>query len=176
MRRCKDWLGEIFGTVRGGRYSIFLDASSRDGVRDPSGVLVVGFRLRWIGSNRLLYRVFRKICVVSTPIWYGFPGYRVKLWMVDYRIEDYLGIYEWAGEKNAIVYAEWLSRLLHHLSASESVRYELRPNEKIENYLEEHREAHAPPACATRSSAPHSGISRREVPSRLLSQEDNFQT
>ncbi|HZW57490.1 MAG TPA: hypothetical protein VFF30_14475 [Nitrososphaerales archaeon] len=139
LHQRRDRLGETFGIERGGRYSIFLDTNSRDGIAAPSAVLVVGFRLRWINSNGLLHRIFRRICIISTPIWSGFPGYRVKLWMVDYGTQDYLGIYEWAGEENALVYVEWLTRLLRSLSAKSSVWYEIYPNEKIGSYLEKHR-------------------------------------
>lgn len=135
MHRRQDRLGETYGTDRGGNYSIFLDTNSLDNVAEPSAVLVVGFRLRWIRSNRLLHKIFRRICIISTPLWSGFPGYREKLWMVDYKTEDYLGIYEWAGESNALVYAEWLTRLLRHLSTKGSVWYEIFPNTKISSYL-----------------------------------------
>jgi hypothetical protein len=139
MHKRSDRLAETYVIEGGGSYSIFLDTNCHDSISDPSTVLVVGFRLRWINSNRLLHKIFRRVCIISTPIWSGFPGYRVKLWMVDYETENYLGIYEWAGEKNALVYAEWLTRLLHSLSTSGSVWYEIYPNRKIEPYLEEHR-------------------------------------
>jgi len=61
------------------------------------------------------------------------------LWMIDYKTKNYLGIYEWAGEKNALAYVEWLSHLLRNLSTKDSVWYELYPNEEIKTYLEGYR-------------------------------------
>lgn len=141
IHKRKDRIGETYSTDRGGKYCIFLDTNSFDHTTDPSAVLVVGFRLRWIGSNRVLHKIFRHICIASTPIWSGFPGYRVKLWMVDYATENYLGIYEWAGKKNASAYAEWLTRLLRSLSTKGSVWYEVYPGRNIDSYLEQHNVA-----------------------------------
>lgn len=139
LNRRRDRLAETYGTGRGGNYSIFLDTSSQDKVLEPNAVLVVGFRLRRINSNRGLHWIFRHICIISTPIWSGFSGYRVKLWMVDYKTENYLGVYEWAGANNALKYVEWLGRLLRSLSTKDSVWYELYSNERLVTYLNEHR-------------------------------------
>jgi hypothetical protein len=139
MHRRRDRIGEIYSPNRGGNYSIFMDTRSIDATTNPNAVLVVGFRLRWLNSNKTLHRIFRRICIISTPIWSGFPGYRVKLWMVDYSTENYLGIYEWAGEENALKYADWLCRLLSSLSVEGSVWYEVFPQEEIDHYLLGHR-------------------------------------
>jgi hypothetical protein len=138
-------LGEVYSTDRGGSYSIFRETESWDGTPDPSVVIVCGFRLRFFQSNSLLHWVFRRVCIISSPIWAGFPGYRAKLWMIDYQTKNYLGIYEWAGESKARVYAEWLVNLLRHLSSRGSVWYELYPNEKLEEYLKTYKVSSAVP-------------------------------
>ena len=111
------------------------------GVQGAPAVLVVGFRLRFIGSNPLLHWLFQRICIISTPILSGFPGFRTKLWMVDLKSKNYLGIYEWAGKENALFYADWLSNLLRKLSTKGSVWYKLEDKERIDEYLKPRRVA-----------------------------------
>jgi hypothetical protein len=130
-------IGNLYSADRSGRsYQVFRETVSHDGETGQNDVLIVGFRLRLIRSNRLLHWIFRRICIVSTPIWSGFPGFRVKLWLIDPKTKNYLGIYEWTGAENARVYAEWLIRLLRPLSTPGSVWYELRPNEDLPSYLD----------------------------------------
>ena len=140
----KNRLGNVVTVHQSGNsnYTVFRETVSRDGNADICSVLIVGFRLRSIGSNPLLHWIFQRICIISTPIWSGFAGFRTKLWMVDARTKNYLGIYEWAGEKNARAYTEWLCTILIRLSTPGSVWYEIRPNEQLEQYVM----AHEPPA------------------------------
>jgi len=136
----RDRLGREYNIHHGGKtnYSVFRETESRDGTPDLLAVLVVGFRLRFIGSNPLFHWMFQRICIISTPIWSGFHGLRTKLWMVDPESKNYLGIYEWAGDQNALAYAEWLTQILRPLSTRGSVWYEVRSNESLANYLEAH--------------------------------------
>ena len=137
----RDRLGETYNIHHSGHsiYTVFRETESRDGTTDPSTVLVVGFRLRFLGSNSLLHWLFQRICIISTPIWSGFRGFRTKLWMVDYGSKNYLGIYEWAGEQNALSYAEWLVNILRRLSTERSVWYEIYRNKELDEYLRVNR-------------------------------------
>lgn len=112
MRLRRDRIGERYLVDDGGNYDIFRDTLSSDGSLEPRAVLVVGFRLRLIGTNPILHWVFQRICILTTPIWSGFQGFRVKLWMVDQWSKNYLGIYEWAGARNAKSYVDWLIGIL----------------------------------------------------------------
>lgn len=135
MRLRRDRVGERYRVDDGGRYDIFRDTLSSDGSMEPCAVLVVGFRLRLIGTNPVLHWVFQRICILTTPIWSGFPGFRAKLWMVDQGSKNYLGIYEWAGTRNARSYVDWLVGVLLPLSTKGSVWYEVVPGERLEDYL-----------------------------------------
>jgi hypothetical protein len=153
IRQCRERLGETYNIHHSGGtdYSVFRETQSRDGTIEAPVVLVVGFRLRFIGSNRFLHWCFQRICIVSSPIWSGFRGFWVKLWMVDRRAKNYLGIYEWAGEGNSRFYAEWLSELLRHLSTRGSVWYELHRNEELAGYLKAHKASPKESACLQES-------------------------
>jgi hypothetical protein len=101
-------------------------------------VLVVGFRLRWIASFAPAHWVFQRCCILTTPFWSGFPGFRVKLWMVDPETKSYLGIYDWDGREPAQTYVDALVAVLKPLSVRGSVWYALSDRE-FAQYLSGHR-------------------------------------
>jgi hypothetical protein len=114
---------------------VFRETAIRDGdPRDPV-VLVVQFRLRALGRNRLLHALFRRECILHTPLFAGFPGFRSKLWAADTASGVYRGLYEWDGAEQAADYANHLVRLLHPLSIQGSVRYHVIPGCRREDFL-----------------------------------------
>ena len=128
-------LGKRYRTDRGGVYAVFRETIGDDGAAGSPAVLVVGFRLKMIGSIPLAHWLFQRVCLLTTPFWSGFRGFRVKLWMVDRESKNYLGIYQWAGEVNARTYAEALCRVLRALSTRDSVWYDLEPEQALDPYL-----------------------------------------
>jgi hypothetical protein len=137
LRRSR--LGKHYQLDRGGVYEIFRETiKSKKTVRNPV-ILVVGFRLRIIRSNPFFHWVFQKVCILTTPFWSGFHGFRVKLWMVDPETKNYLGIYQWYGKENTQTYVNALIRVLRPLSTRGSVWYEMYPDKKLEGYLESHK-------------------------------------
>ena len=121
-----------------GTYRVFRETVSSGPAADVSPVvLVVGFRLRVIGKSALAHRLFQRCCILTTPFWSGFAGFRVKLWMVDPETDDYLGIYEWCGREQAQLYVDALVRVLRPLSTPRSVWYEIR-EQPFERFLSDH--------------------------------------
>lgn len=135
IKRTSGRIGTEYRIDRGGTYRIFRETRSQDGTVAPCSVLVVGFRLRVIGSNPAMHWLFQRVCLMTTPFWSGFRGFRVKLWMVDPETKNYLGIYEWAGDANALNYVETLVRVLRPISTRNSVWYELYPEQELDSYL-----------------------------------------
>ena len=106
---------------------MFRETAIRDGEpRDPV-VLIVQFRLWALGRNRLLHALFRRECILHTPLFAGFPGFHSKLWISDTATGVYRGLYEWDGPERATDYADTLVRLLTPLSTHGSVRYHVIP-------------------------------------------------
>lgn len=86
-------------------------------------VLVVGFQLRLIGRAVWPHAIFRRECVLHTPLFAGFAGFRSKLWLADELRRGYHGVYQWAGSDLADRYASTLSELLDVVCVPGSVRY-----------------------------------------------------
>jgi hypothetical protein len=119
----KGFLGRRLGFADGTTSLVFRETAIRDSdPRDPA-VLVVQFRLRVIGRSRLLHALFRRECILHTPLFAGFPGFWSKLWISDPATGTYRGLYEWDGAERAVDYADHLVRLLTPLSTEGSVRY-----------------------------------------------------
>ncbi len=95
-----------------------------DGVATPDpAVLVVRFSLRVVDDTPWLHAAFRRECVLHTPLFAGFPGFRSKLWLTDAQTGVYRGLYEWNGADLAADYAETLARLLRLVCVRGSVRH-----------------------------------------------------
>jgi hypothetical protein len=90
-------------------------------------VLVVQFRLRAFGHRRFLHALFRRECILHTPLFAGFQGFCSKLWISDTATATYRGLYEWDGPERAADYASQLVRLLIPLSTGGSVGYHVVP-------------------------------------------------
>lgn len=124
----------------GGHFVVFRETGCRPAVvpgRSAGGdtervVLRAWFRLPWLGppgSRR--QRLFRRLCVVTIPLFSGLDGYRTKLWLQEVDGTRYLGIYEWMGEEGGRRYLEALEPLLITLSSRGSVGTELITDREI---------------------------------------------
>jgi hypothetical protein len=121
------YLGRCLGFADGTTSFVFRETAVRDrDPRDPA-VLVVQFRLRAFGHRRWLHALFRRECILHTPLFAGFPGFKSKLWISDTATGTYRGLYEWDGAEGAVDYADHLVRLLIPLSTRGSVRYHVIP-------------------------------------------------
>ena len=131
----RTYLHKRFGCADGTTSLVFRETAIRDGdPRDPV-VLVVQFRLRALGRSRLLHALFRRECILHTPLFAGFPGFRSKLWAADTASGVYRGLYEWDGAEQAADYANHLVRLLNPFSIQGSVRYHVLPGCRREDFL-----------------------------------------
>jgi hypothetical protein len=68
--------------------------------------------VRWIGRARWAHAVFRRTCLVNTPLFAGFPGFRNKLWLADPDTDVYRSLYERDGAAAAEEYATRLAAVL----------------------------------------------------------------
>ena len=136
LRLRRDRIGAMYAIEDAGTYRIFRETVAVSANTDDPSVLVVGFRLRVIRTMAPLHWLFQRCCILTTPFWSGFPGFRVKLWMVEPDTKDYLGIYSWNGAGNAQRYVDALTLVLRPLSTAGSVWYRLLPDENLESFLQ----------------------------------------
>lgn len=135
LRLEKDRLGKLYRIEGKGEYEVFRETMSTEKVNQKPVVLVVGFRLKVLRSNQLLHWLFQRVCIFTTPFWSGFTGFHIKLWMVDPRSKNYLGIYDWYGKSNAANYVNTLEKVLAPLSVPGSVWHQIIKGKPFEQYL-----------------------------------------
>ena len=129
------YLGRRLRFADGTTSFVFRETAIRDpNPRDPA-VLVVQFRLRAFGHRQFLHALFRRECILHTPLFAGFPGFLSKLWISDAATGVYRGLYEWDGAGRAADYADQLVRLLIPLSTHGSVHYHVIPGCRREDFL-----------------------------------------
>jgi hypothetical protein len=119
----------------GGVSVVYLETALRNASTTDPATLVMAFRLRFIGRQPLLHRVFQLESVANTPTFAGFPGFRYKLWVVDAATGTYRGMYEFDGAAQAERYAATLSKLLRLVSQPGSVRYHVSPGVRLDTFL-----------------------------------------
>lgn len=127
QRRNHSNIGKSYRIDEGGTYTIYRQTDSNDGWVGKPVVLVVGFRLKWLGNNNRAHRLFKPVSILTTPIWSGFRGFRTKLWMVDEKTKNYLGIYKWVDPADAEHYARYIQKVLQFFSEPGTVWHKIYP-------------------------------------------------
>jgi hypothetical protein len=107
-----DNVGRVVGFGDGTRSQVYRETAMRKRRREGLVLLVVRFRLRFIGSSRLAHWLFRLESIMNTVLFAAHPGFQTKLWLTDRRTWFYRGIYEWVGEEAAVEYVETLRVVL----------------------------------------------------------------
>jgi hypothetical protein len=138
IRLRRDRLGDLMSMRDGRTYVPFRETISLTSrpASATSTVLQPRFRLRGLGRpDSLRHRLFRRICIVTTPFFVGVDSFRSKLWMYDPNSGDYAGLYDWDDPTSARAYAEGLSAVLRAISVPGTVSYELTPGEDVATYV-----------------------------------------
>lgn len=141
LRSPKDYVGAELRFRDGSTSLVFRETVRCASTSDPA-LLVIQFRLAALGSNRWAHAAFRRECILHTPLFAGFAGFRSKLWADDVVTGVYRGVYEWDGAELAAAYARRMVGLLAPFSTADTARFHVVPGLMRETFL---REPHAAP-------------------------------
>lgn len=130
-----DRLGMPLRFADGGRSFVFRETARVDPPPAEPALLVISFRLAALGSVPVLHAAFRRECVLHTPLFAGFPGFRSKLWVDDVESGVYRGIYEWGGAEAAEAYARRMVALLAPFSSAGTARHHVVAGVPRDRYL-----------------------------------------
>jgi hypothetical protein len=117
-------------TSRVFRETVVVGAPTADPV-----LLVIAFRLAFLDDLGPLHAGFRRECLIHTPLFAGFRGFRSKLWLEDEDRRIYRGVYQWDGEKDAVTYAARMVGLLAPFSNRGTARSHVVPGLTRSDYL-----------------------------------------
>lgn len=135
LRRPRNHLGTTLSFRDGTASRVFRETVAVGAPTDDPVLLVIAFRLVVLGRVPALHAVFRHECLIHTPLFAGFPGFRTKLWLEDAGTRVYRGVYQWEGVEDAVAYATRMVRLLVPFSAAQSARFHIVPGLARSAYL-----------------------------------------
>lgn len=105
----------------GKSFSVFRHVNIQSEKGKPEAVFIVRFKPSDMGPNANI--LFSRIPMM---MFMGFPGFRQKLWCVDFETGLCLGIYEWQTLEDAENYSRSVAmRFMSHRSDPESVSFEI---------------------------------------------------
>jgi hypothetical protein len=145
------WRGDLVGHVvlgpDGHLYRVFRDTGRRPtgagdldhavgGPLAAPATYVAGFRLAWLGPPASWrHRLFRRVCIVTVPLFSGCPGYRRKLWLAEVGGPRYLGIYQWDDAMDAASYDLALRPILDRLSVRGSAHGTVLADRRLHDHV-----------------------------------------
>lgn len=135
LQRPHDLVGSTVKFVDGSTSRIFRETCVADAVTAEPVLLVIRFRLAFLGDVGALHTGFRHECLIHTPLFAGFPGFRSKLWLEDVDARTYRGIYQWDGDDAAAAYAGRMVALLAPFSNRGTARWHIAPGLLRSAYL-----------------------------------------
>src|SRR5690349_998832 len=83
LRSPRERVGSTLAFADGSRSLVFRETVRVEPPPAEPALLVIAFRLAALGAVPLLHAAFRRECVIHTPLFAGFPGFRSKLWLDD---------------------------------------------------------------------------------------------
>ena len=135
LARPADNVGSMLGFRDGTRSRVFRETVVVGAPTADPVLLVIRFRLAFLDDLGPLHAGFRRECVIHSPLFAGFRGFRSKLWLEDENTRIYRGVYQWDGEKDAAGYAARMVGLLAPFSNRGTARSHVVPGLTRSDYL-----------------------------------------
>jgi hypothetical protein len=135
LARPVDHVGAMLSFRDGTTSRVFRETYVVGAATSEPVLLVIRFRLAFLGDLGLLHAGFRRECLIHTPLFAGFRGIRSKLWLEDEDTRVYRGVYQWDGEEDAATYAARMVGLLAPFSNRVTARSQLVPGLTRSDFL-----------------------------------------
>ncbi len=135
LARPADHVGATLSFRDGTTSRVFRETRVAGATTADPVLLVIRFRLAFLDDLRPLHAGFRRECLIHTPLFAGFRGFRSKLWLEDEDTRIYRGVYQWDGAKDAATYAARMVGLLAPFSNRGTAQSQLVPGLTRSDYL-----------------------------------------
>jgi hypothetical protein len=131
----KTYLGKEIEMEDGIRFKIFrhmnLEVKNES---DKKSIFLVRFKFK-----KFSHKANIKLSAIPIMLIAGFPGFRDKLWMIDYETDYWQGLYQWETEESIKKYQNsFVLGLMNKRSDNSTLESKIIPNKDIEQYLIEH--------------------------------------
>jgi len=135
LARPADHVGAMLSFRDGTTSRVFRETCVVGAATSEPVLLAIRFRLAFLDDLGPLHAGFRRECLIHTPLFAGFRGFRSKLWLEDGDTRIYRGVYQWDGERDAATYAARMVGLLAPLSNRGTAEFQLVPGLTRLNFL-----------------------------------------
>ena len=134
-------LGDILVSPNGDRYTVFRETALETAEDETlTGGVVLVFRMgvgnRTLGTKARM-ALYNRLANVATPFFAGMPGFRRKLWLSGEHPGEFLELYEWASEADAVRLITVLQSLLGPFDELGSAWYETVEAESIDTFVDQ---------------------------------------
>ncbi len=102
---------------------------------ETGSIFIVRFQFEKFSHNTRHVR----LCCKNTDCYYcsGFPGFRDKLWMIDWRSGYWQGIYQWKNAKAIEEYKKsFVLGIMNRRAKAQSISYDIINDSNIDDYLQ----------------------------------------
>jgi len=127
------YTNKIVRTDDGKEFKIFrhMHLKSSGQSENPS-IFIVRFRFKKFSHNTNI-----RLSRIPIPLIAGFPGFRDKLWMIDWNTDYWQGIYQWKNIEAIENYKKsFVLGMMNKRAIDKSISYEIIKDEKIDDYLQ----------------------------------------
>ena len=101
---------------------------------DKKSIFIVRFKFK-----KFSHKANMRLSIIPIMLIAGFPGFRDKLWMIDYETDYWQGLYQWETEESIKKYLNsFVLGLMNKRSDASTLEYKIIPKKDIEQYLNEH--------------------------------------
>lgn len=116
-------VGETIRMKDGQDFIVFRRLKVDGQIEEPDNLTVfqVRFKFRNLGNN-----ANKRLSIIPAPFLMGMDGFREKIWAINEKTNDFLGIYQWSSKEAADNYpASFIFRLMTKRAAPGTVSYEI---------------------------------------------------
>ena len=127
------YTNKIVRTEDGKEFQIFrhMHLKSSGQSENPS-IFIVRFRFKKFSHNTNI-----RLSRIPIPLIAGFPGFRDKLWMIDWNTDYWQEIYQWKNIEAIENYKKsFVLGMMNKRAIDKSISYEIIKDEKIDDYLQ----------------------------------------
>lgn len=113
-------------------FKIFRHMRVNQGIKSETGyIFIVRFKFKKFNHNTNI-----RLSAIPILLIAGFPGFRDKLWMIDWKSGYWQGMYQWENLESIEKYKKsFVLGLMNKRAVTQSITYKIIEGRDIEDYL-----------------------------------------
>ena len=127
------YTNKIVRTDDGKEFKIFRHMHLKSSNRSENGsIFMVRFKFKKFSHNTNIRLSRIPILLIA-----GFPGFRDKLWMIDWKTDYWQGLYQWENVEAIEEYKKsFVLGMMNKRTTNKSISYEIIKDKNIDDYIQ----------------------------------------